>query len=255
MNPTVKLLAVILSVLGLAWFFDPVTPLIYIAWILLLSRLFSQVPWWKWLAGLAPITFLAFGMFWTATVFSRFGADDPAVLWQWGWVTVTREGLMTGISLGLRMVGFAAVSLLFMLTTNPTQFIYSLMQQCKLPSSFAYGMLAAYRFLPLIREEWAILIKAHRVRGYGQAKGIREKMRKTARFAIPLLAGAIRKAERTALAMESKGFVGSNKRTYFYVHQVKPMDWVIFAIVVAGVPAAALISWQLGFLRMYHGQL
>ncbi|WP_442852713.1 CbiQ family ECF transporter T component [Bacillus sp. J33] len=40
------------------------------------------------------------------------------------------------------------------------------------------------------------------------------KISELKRYAVPLLAGAIRKAERTAMAMESKGFTGKKIESF-----------------------------------------
>jgi energy-coupling factor transport system permease protein len=253
-NPSIKAFAVVISILILSLFFDPITPLVTILWSIMVTFIFGRVSFKKWLLLFAPFLFIAFIYVWSTMLFPRLQAGD-SVLWQWGFLTMTAEGFQRGISLGLRVLSFATLSIMFTLTTKPTDFLLSLMQQCKLPPKLAYGIMAGYRFLPLIKEEFQTLQNAHRVRGVARARTIPEKVKQLKRYVIPLLAGAIRKAERTALAMESKGFTGEKNRIFFREIPVSRMDWFFFILMIGAVLLSVSISWKLGYLQFYNGEL
>ena len=127
-------------------------------------------------------------------------------------------------------------------TTDPILFMLSLIQQCKLPPKLAYGVIAGFRFLPLLKDEILIIRQAHRIRGAASDSGLKGKLSAFRRFTIPLLAGAIRKAERTAIAMESKGFTGSRNRTFYRTVTVRRADWCFFLLVLLLFGASWLIS-------------
>jgi energy-coupling factor transport system permease protein len=253
-NPSIKAFAVVISILILSLFFDPITPLVTILWSVMVTFIFGRVSFKKWLLLFAPFLFIAFIYVWSTMLFPRLQAGD-SVLWQWGFLTMTAEGFQRGVSLGLRVLSFATLSIMFTLTTKPTDFLLSLMQQCKLPPKLAYGIMAGYRFLPLIKEEFQTLQSAHRVRGVARARTIPEKVKQLKRYVIPLLAGAIRKAERTALAMESKGFTGEKNRIFFREIPVSRMDWFFFILMIGAVLLSVSISWKLGYLQFYNGEL
>jgi energy-coupling factor transport system permease protein len=118
----------------------------------------------------------------------------------------------------------------------------SLVQQCKLSPKLAYGVIAGFRFLPLLKEEVQLIQQAHKIRGGAAENGLKEKVSALKRYTIPLLASAIRKAERTALAMESKGFTGSRNRTYYRSLTVSPRDWLFFFIVLLLFAGSFLVS-------------
>lgn len=132
--------------------------------------------------------------------------------------------------------------MMFLFTTDPILFMLSLIQQCKLPPKLAYGVIAGFRFLPLLKDEILIIRQAHRIRGAGSDSGLKGKLSAFRRFTIPLLAGAIRKAERTAIAMESKGFTGSRNRTFYRTVTVRRADWCFFLLVLLLFGASWLIS-------------
>jgi energy-coupling factor transport system permease protein len=253
-NPSIKAFAVVISILILSLFFDPITPLLTILWSVMVTFILGRVSFKKWLLLFAPFLFIAFIYVWSTMLFPRLQAGD-SVLWQWGILTMTAEGFQRGVSLGLRVLSFATLSIMFTLTTKPTDFLLSLMQQCKLPPKLAYGIMAGYRFLPLIKEEFQTLQNAHRVRGVARARTIPEKVKQLKRYVIPLLAGAIRKAERTALAMESKGFTGEKNRVFYRQIPVSRMDWFFFILMIGAILLSVSISWKLGYLQFYNGEL
>ncbi|MEH7112266.1 energy-coupling factor transporter transmembrane component T [Neobacillus niacini] len=253
-NPSIKAFTVVVSILILSVFFDPITPLVTILWSVTVTFLFGRVSFKKWLLLFTPFLFIAVIYVWSTMLFPRLQVGDH-IIWQWGILTVTAEGFQRGLSLGLRVLSFATLSIMFTLTTKPTDFLLSLMQQCKLPPKLAYGIMAGYRFLPLIREEFLTLKNAHRVRGVAGARTIPEKIQQLKRYVIPLLAGAIRKAERTALAMESKGFTGAKNRIFYREITVSRIDWIFLFLMIGAVILSAFISWKLGYLQFYNGEL
>jgi energy-coupling factor transport system permease protein len=251
-NPSIKALAVCICIIMLALVFDPITPLIFLIFVVILTLSFSEVPIKKWLLFFSPFILISAAYVWTAVLFPRISSEQvPTILWTWGWLDITKEALFTGSALGMRILCFASLSLLFILTTKPIHFMLSLMQQCSLPPKLAYGILAGYRFLPQFKEELLILQSAHRIRGVGRAKGLREWFIQIGRYAIPLLAGAIRKAERTAMAMESKGFTGSKARTFYIQLTVSGRDWLFLGTLTTALLLAAYISYGLGYLKLF----
>ncbi|MEK3888158.1 energy-coupling factor transporter transmembrane component T family protein [Bacillus sp. FSL K6-3431] len=236
----------------LSFVFDPVTPLLFWMLILVITFAFGKVNIRKWLLIFIPFLLVALGYVWTTAVFSNPPEGiNLVVYWTAGPFKITNYGISTGLALGFRVLCFAGLSLLFILTTDPIKFILSLVQQCKLPPKFAYGLLAGYRFLPLLTEEIRIIRHAHKVRGANREAGIKGKLLALKRYAIPLLASAIRKAERAAIAMESKGFTGARDRTYYYRSEVKKQDWIFFSLMVILFLACVIISMKLGTFRWY----
>src|SRR5690606_31672166 len=115
---------------------------------------------------------------------------EPLSLVKWGSVVITDYGLYTGLALGFRVLCFSCLSILFIMTTNPIKFILSFVQQCKMPPKLAYGILAGYRFLPLLKDELKIIQLAHKVRGVNRMQGFRGKLLAKLKYIIPLLASA-----------------------------------------------------------------
>ncbi|GAE45486.1 energy-coupling factor transporter transmembrane component T [Mesobacillus boroniphilus] len=107
----------------------------------------------------------------------------------------------------------------------------------------------------MIKNEFEIIRNAHQIRGAGRTITLRDKLKQIKRYAIPLLASGIRKAERTAVAMESKGFTGDRNREFYNVIPVSKKDWLLFCLLICIVLVSAFTSHQLGYLTLYKGEL
>lgn len=253
-NPTAKLAAHLILSLLLTLVFDPLTPLAFLALALLLGPALGRIPLWLLLRSLAPFWLLGASLVASNALF----ANNPAgarPLWSWGPFTATAEGLLIGLSLAERGVAIAAYTLLVVLSTDPEDLVRSLVQQARLPARFAYPALAAYRVLPLLGEEWEAIRLARRLRGQGRRPGPVGWCREQGRSLVPLLAGAIRRADRVALAMDSRGFGGDRPRTHYRDVRFGAADaWLIVAA-AAGGAGILVIAAALGVLRLWSGAL
>ncbi|MBH0229706.1 energy-coupling factor transporter transmembrane component T family protein [Halobacillus yeomjeoni] len=254
LNPSVKALTIAGLVFILAFLFDPITPFLYLIFVISVTFLFGRFNKKHYLLYFSPFFIFAFGMLWTTLAFAD-APSNPEQIMAILWWEFPREDLLIAVSLSLRVLAFAVLSLLFIFTTDMVHFVLSLIQQLKLSPKLAYGVLAGYRFLPMLKTEFQLIRAAHRVRGVSQAKTIQGKVGQWKRFAIPLLAGAIRKAERTAVAMESKGFTGNRNRTYFHQFTVTKKDWLFPIFMFTGLGLVILVSVKLGYFNIYDGEL
>lgn len=254
-NPAIKLaislgLMFVATALFDAWTLALITLIVVIAtWRL------GQVPLSALLRGMLPFLLLGLGYLWMNVLFPRAGDAPVTVLWRLGPLRVVAEGIETGITLTARALCFGASSLFFVTTTAPADFILSLIHQFRLNPRVAYGILAAYRFLPLLDTELTQIRAAHRLRGVGEGQGVRGKVQQIHRYTIPLLASAIRKADRVSLAMESRGFGGTRPRSYYRVLRTDGSDWLLALAAILALTVILWTSWQLGLIRTWHGGL
>ncbi|MCY8505250.1 CbiQ family ECF transporter T component [Bacillus atrophaeus] len=241
-NPTIKAAAVFCCVVMLSFIYNPYTPACFYVIIVVGVLSAARISLKKWLLFTIPFLILAAGCMWTAAVFGKVPTTADNLLFEAGPFEINRENALVGISLGFRILCFSALSMMFIFTTDPILFMLSLVQQCRLSPKLAYGIIAGFRFLPLLKDEVQIIQQAHKIRGGASENGLKEKLAAMKRYTIPLLASAIRKAERTAIAMESKGFTGSRNRTYYRTLTVAPRDWLFFLLVLLLFSVSFFIS-------------
>jgi len=192
---------------------------------------------------------LSLGLIFTALVLSLFSSTTMIffgkgthVLFQWHLLVISRESLARGAQIGLRTFVYSLMGLILMSTTEPVLFFYSLMQQLKVPAKYAYGCLAAFRMLPIMAEEFIHIRQAMKVRGMTRKKGMKARYERVKRYAITLLAQSIRRAQRTAVAMEAKQFSMTRKRTYYYQVVYSRYDLLFACLIMAAVIGSFALS-------------
>jgi energy-coupling factor transport system permease protein len=248
-NPTVKLAAIFIMLLAVVLAFDPLTPLIFLLLAVALLTALGRIPLLLILRALIPFWIVAIGFILTnAFLYNTSQVQSPTVLARWGAAWITLEGVRAGLSLGLRALALVSYSMLFVMTTDPTNFVLSLIQQARLSYRFGYGILVSYRFLPMLRAEYDIIRAAHHVRGIGERAGLRDRYEQFKRYAIPLLASAIRRSERVALAMDSKAF-GAPGRSYYRVLSVKRSDWLFLLAIITAAALILIVLARAGLLQ------
>jgi len=228
LNPLTKLVLAMPVAALVSLIDEPVTPLVIAAVAAATTWRLGNVP----LAGvLRPLAFallLGFGMFWTGVLYyAGPGSDGPSIVP--GPLHISEASLIYGLTMLSRTLAIFATSSLFVLTTNPVDFVIALIHQARLPVRVGYAVFAAYRFVPLVQEELDNIRAAHQVRGASTGRSVLARLRQILGYAIPLLAISVRRAERVALAMDSRGFGARPDRTYFRTTTVTRSD-VVFAV-------------------------
>jgi energy-coupling factor transport system permease protein len=243
-NPTVKLaLLGIVSVVAM-FLLDPVTPtVLYVAGLLGVAAS-VRVP--ARTLVVAHVPFLAFAMgVLLVNVLSRPGT----VLWQTGPLRVTEEGLSVGAALAARTLLIGVLAVGFLLSTDGVALMTSLHQNARLGARVTYAVLAGYRMLQEMPREWATIRDAHAVRAELR-RGARPPRgpRHLAGVIFTLLVVSVRKGERMAQALESRG-LGLEPRTTWRPVQVDRKDWGLAAAVLAVVAVVVAGSAAVGTLE------
>nr|WP_246287194.1 energy-coupling factor transporter transmembrane component T [Schumannella luteola] len=187
-------------------------------------------------AGLAMVVLL--------TVSFGFWADPrhaagTTVLLRIGDYRLLEGSLLTGLATALRLTAVVALTLIGGLTSSGVDLVRALIQHLRMPYRIGYTALAAFRFVPRFRYELDVIRAAHRVRGMTGGRGPVAAVRRQLGYVIPLLAGAIRHAERVAHAMDSRAFGAFRTRTERHRIPFRARD-VVF-IVLFWVATAAIL--------------
>jgi energy-coupling factor transport system permease protein len=154
--------------------------------------------------------------------------------------------LVTGLALGLRLLGIALSGVVALATTDPTDLADSLQQQARLSPRLAVGVLAAVRMLPSLAIEWQLLGMARRARGVHAGWSPIAAVRLASGKLLALLVGAVRRATRLAMAMEARGFASATCRTIARPQRLRVADWTLLFASAALAAAALWIGSALG---------
>nr|WP_244284298.1 energy-coupling factor transporter transmembrane component T [Agromyces badenianii] len=190
-----------------------------------------------------PVAALVLGVTFGVWIDPASVAGEPAAsiaLISIGDWSFTLAAYLTGLATGLRILAILLLSLIAGVTSTGPEFVRSMVQNLRVPYRLGYTALAALRFVPRFGHELEIIRAAHRVRGTDAGRGPVAAVRRALGYTVPLLASAIRHAERVALAMDARAFGAHRTRTERHLSPWRARDTVF---VVCFLAATALIAW------------
>lgn len=120
---------------------------------------------------------------------------------------------VTGVGLGLRVVGLALPGVLFASATDPVRLADALTVHWRVSTRFAYGALAALRLAPLLTVEHEHIRLARRTRGVDAGLNPLAALGLVASTLFGLLVAAVRRGTRLATAMDARGFDSGVRRS------------------------------------------
>lgn len=245
-DPRLKIMAVFGFVVIL-FLIDSMMTYAYVAVFLGALIFASKVPLKYILKGLKPIFVIILFTF-SINMFLTQGE----ILYSYGILKVTREGLYQAFFMSLRLVLLIIGTSMLTLTTSPielTDGIERLLNPFKkigVPAhELAMMMTIALRFIPTILEETDKIMKAQMARGADFESGnIMKRAKSLIPLLVPLFIGAFRRADDLATAMEARCYRGGESRTRMKQLKFKKGD-------VAGSIAVTLCYGFLVYLRIW----
>ena len=165
-------------------------------------------------------------------LFTRSGAVlvdlHPAV-----GLRITDEGLRRGILVASRFVAVIMASQLFVLTTDPSVLAYALMR-AGLPYRYGFALVTAIRLAPLFELEANTIYQAQLARGVRYDGSLFRRIIEVLRqMLLPLLVGALRRAEHLAISMEGRQFGRYRQRTFLRETHMRRADHAALAALLA----------------------
>jgi len=175
------------------------------------------------------------------------------VLWAWGPLTLTQEGLRQGIFMSSRLLFLIVISSLLTFTTSPIvltdgiERLLSPFRKIGFPAhELAMMMTIALRFIPTLLEETDRIMKAQMARGADFSSGtIVRRAQNMIPLLIPLFISAFRRADELATAMEARCYRGGENRTRMKELVVTWLDGVAVLVLL-------LMLLVLGYLRWWQ---
>lgn len=190
--------------------------------LLFLAIKSSKIPFKYILKGIKPIMiFIVF------TAVLNLFMTNGEVLWQWGVLKITKQGINYSIFMILRIVLLMMGTSMLTYTTPPitlTDGIEALLKpftKIGVPAhELAMMMTIALRFIPTLIEETDKIMKAQSARGADFETGnLVKRVKSLVPLLVPLFISAFRRADELATAMECRCYQGGKNRTR--LHQLK----------------------------------
>ncbi|WP_417581820.1 energy-coupling factor transporter transmembrane component T family protein [Pelagibacterium sp.] len=208
LNPLSVFAACLAYFIGVASSLDPQFQLSVIGLIVIVLIGVQRVPPLLLFALMVP--FVLFGMGFVTTNLLFRQDSDFAISIAGG--EGGGQALSAGLTLSLRALAMGTISILFALSVDPGAFVRSLIAYLKFPARLGYALFVAMQLVPDLLAEAAQMRMARAMRA---ARAVRRVpgIREMTALAVPLLAFAVRRAGRSAIAMEARGFGASPTRT------------------------------------------
>jgi energy-coupling factor transport system permease protein len=226
-HPGAKIIALVLAFAPPFLASGPLEILSYFALLLAASFFSGAGPSLLRVWRLMVILFVMSLVLWT---FFQRGSSPPLRL---GPLAIHREGVLLGLAVGLRLNCFVIAAAIFLNATPIEDFTFGL-TALGLPFTAGFALSLAFRLTPLFIETGQTIAMAQRARGLDlDSGGPLGRLRRYAPILAPVLLCGLRRSDQLAIALESKGFGSSGKRTSLSEFQVGWRDFVlIFSIIL-----------------------
>ena len=148
-----------------------------------------------------------------------------------GRYTLTWEQLLYHANLFLKYLSTIPVILLFVCTTNPSEFAASL-NRIGVKYSIAYSVALALRYIPDIQQEYHEISQAQQARGIEMSKkeSLSKRLKSASAILIPLILSSMDRIETIANAMELRGFGKNRKRSWYMARPFTAKDYLAMAL-------------------------
>ncbi len=193
----------------------------------------SAIPLKSIVRGMKPLVLI---LTFTA-VLNIFLTDGTTVIFSFGFLTVTLEGVVRAVFMLLRILMLVTCTFLLTYTTSPIaltdglESLLSPLKRIKVPvHELSMMMCIALRFIPTLIEETDKIMSAQKARGADFETGkLMERVRALIPILVPLFISAFRRADELATAMECRCYQGGEGRTKMKLLRYMRRDYVSYA--------------------------
>ncbi|RLE56280.1 MAG: hypothetical protein DRJ40_05820 [Thermoprotei archaeon] len=162
-----------------------------------------------------------------------FRREGTTVLLSLGPLNIYYESLLYAVAVGFRLTAMVLAGLTLLVTTRIEELEAALVK-LKLPYPIAFGVSAVFRFIPTLMGDAHMVIAAQRARGVDPLRGsLVTKIKNSALIVAPIFMTSMRRLSTLPLAMESRGYTPTAKRTYLIQLKMRPVDYIYIALSTA----------------------
>ena len=160
---------------------------------------------------------------------------------------VTAQQLFYHLNVILKNACTIPIVLLFVCTTNPSEFAASL-SRVGVSYKISYAVALALRYIPDIQREYRDISLAQQARGTEMSQKARflDRLKAAGSILIPLILSSMERIETISNAMELRGFGKGTKRTWYSGRKFSRADILCIVISVVLMLVSFLITYWNG---------
>lgn len=165
---------------------------------------------------------------------------------------MTKEQLFYEGNIMLKYLTVTPAVLMFLVTTNPSEFASSL-NKIGVPYQIGYSVAIALRYVPDVQSDFTKIKHAQEARGIEMSTkaSLKERIKNMASILFPLIFSSIERIDVVSNAMELRGFGKGKKRTWYSGRKMTAKDYAVTVFCILFCAAALLITFRNGS-RFYN---
>lgn len=154
------------------------------------------------------------------------------VIWEGvGRFTLTQEQLFYEFNLLLKYIASIPIALIFILTTNPSEFAASL-NKIGVSYKISYAVALALRYIPDVQRDFFDISMAQQARGIELSRKapFRARAKGTVAIVFPLVLSSIERIDVISTAMELRRFGRHKNRTWYSAQTYRFHDYFVIGV-------------------------
>jgi len=163
-----------------------------------------------------------------------------------GRYSVTKEQLFYMLNVVLKYFSVLPLALVFITTTEPSEFASSL-NSIGVSYKIAYSVALALRYIPDVRRDYHEIAQAQQARGIDMSKKVRltRRIKNASAILLPLVFTSLGRIDLITNAMELRSFGKHKKRTWYRIRKFQKIDLAVIVISVL----LLLLSLSLNYIN------
>lgn len=163
-----------------------------------------------------------------------------------GRYSVTKEQLFYMLNVVLKYFSVLPLALVFITTTEPSEFASSL-NSIGVSYKIAYSVALALRYIPDVRRDYHEIAQAQQARGIDMSKKVRltRRIKNASAILLPLVFTSLSRIDLITNAMELRSFGKHKKRTWYRIRKFQKIDLAVIVISVL----LLLLSLSLNYIN------
>ncbi|WP_088041792.1 energy-coupling factor transporter transmembrane protein EcfT [Bacillus sp. EAC] len=149
-----------------------------------------------------------------------------------GNIYFTAEQIFYQFNIILKYCTVIPIGILFIVTTNPSEFAASL-NKIGVNYKIAYSVAIALRYIPDVQRDYQDITFAQQARGLELSKkqSLWKRMINSISILMPLIFSSLNRIEVISSAMELRGFGSKQYRTWYNARSFKKNDYIVFVFI------------------------
>ncbi|QCJ44337.1 energy-coupling factor transporter transmembrane protein EcfT [Bacillus sp. S3] len=164
-----------------------------------------------------------------------------------GRYSLTLEQLFYQFNVTLKYFTVIPAALLFIVTTNPSEFAASL-NRIGISYRISYAVALALRYIPDVQRDFRTISLSQQARGIDMSRKekLPKRIKNAASIIIPLILSSLDKIEIISNAMELRGFGKNKKRTWYRSRPFQTIDIITISFFVVMLVVSLIVTFHDG---------